>query len=801
MFRHHLLLILRNIKRDKSSFFINLVGLSTGLACALLIYLWVNDELRMDKFQGRGSHIYQVMQNSPSGNGIVTFEPTPGLLAKTMLEEMPEIEYATSVVPASWFDQKGILSVGKISLKTDGQFVGNDFFKIFPFELILGAPDKILADDNSVLLSDELALRLFNTTNIIGETVEWVQEDFNGTYRITGVFKKPPASSTAQFDLLLNYGLFLKKFPKLQDWSNSDPNTYITLKKGTDIKQFNTKIEDYLKSKNNQSKSTLFVRSYSDKYLYGNYENGVQAGGRIEYVRLFSIIAVFILLIACINYMNLSTAKAANRMKEIGIKKAIGSGRKSLIGQYLGESILIAFLSLLCAGILVALLLPQFNAITGKNLDLALNLNMVLSVLGITLFAGLVAGSYPAFYLSGFNPTAVLKAKLHTSTGELWVRKGLVVFQFTLSVAFIIGLLILTKQVEFTQTKNLGYNRDNVIYFSVQETAINNSGDNGTAAKPEKETATFLSRIKSTPGVANASTFWQNIVARHGSTSGVNWDGQNEGDKLNFACLNVGVGFIETLGINIREGRAFSKEFGADNSAIIFNETAIKSMGLTNPVGKIVKLWGKERQIVGVVKDFHFESLHNKIGPLFLIPEHQLDNYIVKISSAAPIETIDRLREIYKEYNPAIPFEFKFLDTDYQALYQSESKTAALLEYFAGITIIISCLGLFALAAFTAGRRRKEIGVRKVFGSSRLSIFYLLSCGFTKQVLAAILIASPVSYVAARYWLNTFAYKINLEWWFFAGAGFIALFVAWLSVGSQAIKAANMNPAMSLKDE
>ncbi len=801
MFRRHIFLVLRNIKRNKSSFFINMIGLSTGLASAVLIYLWVNDELHIDKFQGRSSHIYQVMQNSPSANGIETLEPTPGLLAKTMMEEMPEIEYATSVVPPSWFNQKGILSVGKNSVKTDGQFVGNDFFKFFPFKLILGDTEKILADDHSVLLSDELAMKLFNTTNIIGEAVEWSQEDFNDAYRITGVFRVSPANSTAKFDLLLNYELFLKKYPKLQNWSNSDPNTYITLKKGIDISQFNTKIENYLKSKDDQSKSTLFVRSYSDKYLYGKYENGVQAGGRIEYVRLFSIIALLILLIACINYMNLSTAKAAHRMKEIGIKKVIGSSRKSLIGQYLGESILIAFLSLICAGVLVALLLPQFNAITGKNLDLALNLNMFCSVLGITFFVGLVAGSYPAFYLTGFSPTAVLKAKLNASTGEIWVRKGLVIFQFTLSVAFIIGLLILTRQVEFTQTKNLGYNRDNVIYFSVQEKAINNSWDNGTAGKPEKETAAFLSRIKSTPGVVNASTFWQNIVAQHGSTSGVNWDGQNEGDRLNFACLNVGVGFIETLGINIREGRAFSREFGTDNSAIIFNETAIKSMGLTNPVGKTIKLWGKDRQIVGVVKDFHFESLHNKIGPLFLIPEAQLDNYIVKISSAATVETINRLKEIYKEYNPAIPFDFKFLDSDYQALYQSESKTAALSEYFAGIAIIISCLGLFGLATFTAERRRKEIGVRKVFGSSRLSIFYLLSGAFTKQVLAAILIASPLSYVAARFWLNTFAYKINLEWWFFAGAGIIALFVAWLSVGSQAIKAANMNPAMSLKEE
>jgi putative ABC transport system permease protein len=801
MFQNYFILFFRNIKRDKHSFFINLIGLSTGLACALLIYLWVNDELHIDKFQGKGSHIYQVMQNSPSANGIVTFEPTPGLLAKTMMEEMPEIEYATSVVPASWFDQKGILSVGKNSLKTDGQFVGNDFFKIFPFKLIMGDSNRILADDHAVLLSDEMAMKLFNTTNVIGKSVEWAQEDFNDTYMVSGVFKTPPANSTAQFDLLLSYGLFLKKFPKLQNWSNSDPDTYIALKKGTDIKQFNAKIANYLKSKDKNSNVTLFVRRYSDKYLYGKYENGIQSGGRIGYVKLFSLIAIFVLFIACINYMNLSTAKASRRMKEIGIKKAIGSNRKTLIGQYLSESILIAFLSLMCAGILVALFLPQFNMITGKKLYLALNMDLVFPVLGITLFAGLVAGSYPAFYLSGFKPIDVLKSKLHTSPGELWVRKGLVIFQFSLSVVFIVGLLILTKQVEYTQTKNLGYNRNNVIYFSMQEKAINNSGDDGTAGKPEKETATVLSRIKSTPGVVNASTFWQSIVAQHGSTSGVSWDGQNEGDKLNFACLNVDYDFIETLGINIRDGRAFSREFGTDDSAIVFNETAIKSMGLTDPVGKTVKLWGKDRQIVGVVKDFNFESLHNKIGPLFLILEPQLNNFIVKISSAVPLETIDRLRGIYKEYNPEIPFEFTFLDTDYQVLYQSERKITTLSKYFAGIAIIISCLGMFGLAAYTAERRRKEIGVRKVFGSSQLSIFYLLSGDFTKQVLVSIVIALPISYLIAKHWLNSFAYRINLEWWLFLGAGLIALFIAWLTVGTQAVKAANTSPSQCLKEE
>jgi len=802
MFKYNLLLIIRNIKRNKSSFFINLIGLSAGLACALLIYLWVNDELHVDKFHEKDGQIYQVMQNAGKADQITTIEPTPGNLAKSMDEEMPEVEYAVSVIPASWFDKKGILSVGDMNIKADGEFAGKDFFHIFSYKLIHGDENKVLTDKNAILLSDELALKIFHTTeNLIGKTIGWNQEDFTGTYVVSGVFQKPPSNSTSQFDLLFNYGLFLEKYPKLQNWSNSDPSTYLCLKKGTNINQFNAKIANYLKSKDQNLNGELFVRPYSDKYLYGNYENGVQAGGRIAYVTLFSLIAIFILVIACINFMNLSTATAFRRSKEVGIKKAIGSNRKTLIAQYLGESMLVTFLSLIVAFFLVVLILPQFNAITGKNLSFAFNKNVFLSTLGIALFTGFVSGSYPAFYLSGFNPITVLKGKLNTSPGEMWTRKGLVIFQFTLSVIFIVGLLVVSKQIEFTQTKNLGYKRDNVIYFSLEDKTIGSTENNVAGNYRAKRVEAFINGLKSIPGVVNASNFWQNIVAEHGSTSGVSWAGKSQDDKINFACLNVGYDFIETLDIKVREGRTFSKDFGTDNSAIIFNEAAIKNMGLTEPVGKTVKLWGKERNIIGITKNFNFESLHNEIQPLFLIFDSPLPHILVKISAPTQKSTINQIQKIYTEYNPGFPFEFKFLDDDYQALYESENKVAVLSKYFAGIAILISCLGLFGLAAFTVERRRKEIGVRKVFGSSQLSIFYLLAGDFSKQVLVSILIATPLSFLIARHWLNTFAYKISLEWWFFVGAGSLALFIAWLTVGSQAVKAANTNPAASLKDE
>jgi putative ABC transport system permease protein len=804
MFQNFFLPFYRNIRRNRTSFVINLIGLSTGLACVLLIYLWVYDELNVDKFHKKDSQLYQVMQNFKLPNGIMTVDATPGLLAKALTEEMPEIEHAVAVVPVYWKNKEGILSVGKNNIKASGQFVGKDFFNIFSYQLIQGDKSHVLSEKNSILISDELAIKLFNTTNdIIGKTIEWNQKMFSGEYIVSGVFKHPPFNSTAQFDLLLNYELFLEKYPNLKNWNNNDPNTYIVLKKGTNISQLNVKIANYLKSKDKNSNSTLFIRQYSDKYLYDKYENGVQAGGRIAYVRLFSIIALLIIIIACVNFMNLSTARASKRSKEVGIKKAIGADRKALIFQHLGESMLMTFLSLFIAIMIVMLLLPQFSAITGKHLSFIVDTKVALSVLGIALFTGFVSGSYPALYLSGFNPVTVLKGKLSTSVSELLTRKGLVIFQFAISIILIVAVIVVYKQITFVQSKNLGYNKDNIIYFPMEGKVSDNNEDYKEGGKFGKNIEDFLYNVKNIPGVVNVSNFWHNIAGQNGSTTDVYWEGKRPGNDINFACLSVGYDFIETLGIEMKEGRTFSRNFGSEKSTIIFNEAAIKSMGLNEPIGKVVKLGDKEVQIIGVAKNFHFQSLYKNIQPLFFAfsIEPQSSNIMIRIQAGTEIGTIARLKKLYSKINPGIPFEFKFLDEDCQALYASEKRVAILSRYFAGIAIIISCLGLFGLAAFTAERRRKEIGVRKVFGSGEFSIIYLLSGDFTRQVLVSIIIALPISYVITRHWLDSFAYKINLEWRFFLCAGLMALFIAWFTVGMQAIKAAHTNPSQCLKEE
>ncbi len=786
MFKHGLLIASRQFKKYKSSFFINLLGLSTGLASVLLIYLWVNDELRIDKFHEKDKQLYQVMRNLQTPHGIRTFEGMPGPLASAMEEEIPEVESALAVRPA--LGKKGILTVDSKRIKAKEQYVGQAFFHLFSYQLIYGDKERVLSDRYSLVLSDELAIKLFNTTEgILGRIVEWDHDDFSGSYRVAGVFKRPSSNSSAQFDVLFPYKLFLEKRPGFLDWGNNNPATYLLLKESTDINRFNQKISGFIKSKLPTSNSTLFLRRYSDNYLYGRYENGVQAGGRIEYVRLFSIVAVFILVIACINFMNLSTARASRRIKEIGIKKAIGVHRKTLVFQYLTESLLMTFLSLCIAIVLVVIFLPQFNAVTGKHLMFEYDSHFLLAGLGIILLTGFISGSYPAFYLSGFSPALALKGKLNTSVGSLWTRKGLVIFQFTVSVILITAVVVVSQQLSYIQNKNLGYNKNHVIYFTNEGKVLENYG-------------TFLTEVKHIPGVVHASCFANDLTGRHGGTAGVVWEGKAPDEAIHFGNLEVGYDLISLLGIEVSQGRTFSREFNDEQSKIIFNEAAIAAMGLKDPVGRTVKLWGEEKQIIGVVKNFHFESFYKEIKPCFLRLFPVSDKTLVKITEGTEAATISQLQSLYQQYNPGLPLDYKFLDEDYQALYVAEQRVAVLSRYFAGLAVLISCLGLFGLATFMAERRLKEIGIRKIFGSSEYHILRLLSGDFIKMVMVAITMALPASYLMARSWLAGFAYKIDLKPWFFIMAALVALVIAWLAISIQTIKAAKVSPVRCLRE-
>jgi len=792
MLKNYFKIAWRNLLKDRQFTLLNLIGLSTGLACALLIWLWVTDERNVDKFNEKDSQLYQVMQNIRHENNIETMTYTSGLLAKALATEMPEVEYATTVVPASWFDSKGIIGTGNTRIRAGGQFIGKDYFNVFTCPFRLGDKNKILEDKHSIAISDELAIKLFHSTsNIIGKNVDWSSGEFTGSYQVAGIFPKNPSTVSDKFDVMFNFDLFVEKRPGMRDWGNSDPSTFVILKKGTSVDQFNAKIKNFASTKGKETNKTYFAIKFSDRYLHAVYKDGKQAGGRIAYVKLFSVIAIFILVIACINFMNLSTAKASRRIKEVGIKKIVGARRGTLVVQYLGESVLMSFLSLLLAIVFIVTLLPAFNQVTGKTLDLHFSANLVISIISITLLTGLVAGSYPAFYISGFAPATVLKGKLRASVGEILIRKGLVVFQFTLSVAAIVAVLIIYRQVNFIQSKNLGYSRDNIIHFEIP---LEMDSAKLVAA------ASFLDELKQLPGVVSAASYSHNLIGGHGSISGVQWPGKTPGQDIDFANLEVGYGFIETMGIKMKEGRNFSNNTSSFNE-IVFNEAAIKKMGLKDPIGKTIQFWGMKRQIVGVTEDFNFESLYQGIKPCFFQVWPVMPNIVVKIKAGTEKQTIQRVKTEFASFSKGLTFDYQFMDEEYQALYTSENRVAVLSAYFAGLAILISCLGLFGLATFTAQRRQKEIGIRKVVGASVGNVVIMLSKDFIRMVLISILIGFPMVGWIMQQWLQEFAYRISIGTGVFIAAALCILFITIFTISFQAIKAAVANPVKSLRTE
>lgn len=800
MIRHNLKVTYRTSLRHKTTFSINLLGLAIGLACALLIYLWVYDEYSVDRFHEHDARLYQVMKTAGNADGTIhTHETTPGLLAHEMALAFPEITYAASVV----FEQSGILSTQGKFIKAKPIFASPAFLQMFTYPLIQGERKPALNDKLNILISDELSMKLFNTTDdIIGKTLVWDGEDaIDGNYVISGIFRTPPKNASMQFDVLFSYSLYYDTFRDnygLNLWYSNNPSTYLLLAEGTDVNSFNEKIKDFAWQKYkaahgevHKSEGQIFLRRYADQYLYDKYDNGVQAGGRIEYVRIFTLIAVAILVIACINFMNLATAQASRRLKEVGVKKAIGANRKHLIGQHLSESVVMAGLAMIIAITIVILFLPQFNQITGKHLRLDWNTNLFLALFSIVTVTGILAGSYPAFYLSSFSPVSILKGKLLTTKinfGEAWARKGLVVLQFCISIILIVCVLVVYRQIDFIHSKNLGYDKDNLISFP-------------SDGKIRENQESFLEQLRRIPGVVNASSMAGDLVGNHSGGGGITWPGKVEGQGIEFDGLDVEYDVIQTLGLTMKEGRFFSREFSNEKEKVIFNEAAIEAMRLENPIGQTVTMWGKQRQIVGVVKDFHFKSLYENVGPFFFRFSNENDNILVKIRQGAEYNTLEKLERFYRDYNLGLPFEYKFLDEDCDKLYASEQRVSILSRYFAFVAVLISCLGIFSLAAFTAERRIKEIGIRKILGSSEWNIVYLLSRDFTQMVFISIVLALPISFFITKSWLDSFAYRTTLEIWFFVAAGLAALLVTWATVGTQTLKAARIKPTDCLRSE
>ena len=742
----------RNLIRNKTFSLINILGLALGMACSLLIFLWIQDELGIDRFHTNGPNLYYVMERKFSDGKVEAGWKTPGVLPDALKKEFPEVVHAAGFTP---WDARLVFAVGNNTNKEVGHWAGADWFKMFSIPLLAGTPETALNSPISVAISRKLAETYFGSpATAIGKSIRIENAK---DYQVTAVFENLPDASSEKYDFLLNWKDGFAHHSWMKDWGNNGPQTRIQLRPDADVAKVNAKLEPFLKKYNKGLNANfdiqLFLHPFEDAYLYAKFTSGQQDGGRIEYVRLFMIVAVFILLIACINFMNLATARSVKRAREVGVRKVIGAVRSLLIGQFMGEALLLTALALVVALILISGVLPNFNTLTGKHVSLEITQGSFWFVLlGITLVTGLFAGSYPALFLSSLEPVRVLKGALKFGVGARLFRQGLVVFQFVLSMLLIIGTIVIYRQINLLLNKNLGYEQENLIYVAAE-------GNLG------KNFQTFKEQAQQLPGVQSVSYMDEFPTGIGSSTGGVTWPGKDPNTFVEFAQTGVGYDLIKTLKINLH-GREFSKVFSTDSTNYIINESAARRIGYQDPVGQSLTMWDKPGKIIGVMKDFHFQSLHEHIQPLILRYDAKTDNDKTILISTQPGQTkqaLASLEVLCKQLNPQFPFTYQFADEEYTNLYKSETVIGSLANYFACLAIFISCLGLFGLAAFTAEQRTKEIGVRKVLGASVGSIVTLLSKDFVKLVLIAITIASPLAWWAMSRWLQNFEYKITME--------------------------------------
>lgn len=788
MIKSYLKVAWRNLWRNKSFSAINILGLALGMAFSLLIFLWVQSELSVDAYHQNGSRLYQVYEREYYDHKVTGDYDTPAPLAEELKKALPEVQYAVTLEEGNRINT---FKAGNKLLKMEGTAAKADLFKMFSFPLLQGSAQSALSSPASIAISRKMAGLFFGSPQVaMGKTIRYKnQKDFI----VSAVFENLPDNTSRKFDYLINWEAFAQDHPWTNSWMARGPITYLMLKAGTDPllteKKITHFLDTYIKEQSAAYRIQLGLQKFSEGYLHANFTNGKTSGGRIEYVHLFSLVAVFILLIACINFMNLTTARSVKRAREIGVRKAIGAMRGVLIRQFTGEAVLLAGCSMVVALLLVILLLPAFNQVTQKQIQLPLmQTRFWLELMLFTVIIGIVSGSYPALYLSSFNPVTVLKGTVRLSTGSVWFRKGLVVFQFVLSVVLIIGTMVVSRQVDFLQHQNLGYDRENLIDLPF-EGVLSSSYD------------VFKTEASKIPGVSAVTHADNNPTDNDNNTNAVEWSGKDPGVKIQFAQTGVGYGFVSAMKLKLQQGRDFSKNFGTDSSAYLINETAAKTMGYKDALGKPLMVNGQQGHIIGVLKDFHFESLHQQIQPLFIRLTTGGSHILVRTKAGQTKQALNGLEQLCRELNPDFPFTYQFLDEEYQRLYASEQLAGKLSHVFALMAIFISCLGLLGLAMFTAEQRVKEISIRKVLGASAGSIFTLLSAEFLGLITIAFIIASPLSWYGMNKWLDGFAYRTAIQWWMFALSALIVLAITLLTVSFQAVKAALANPVKSLKAE
>ncbi|ULQ57887.1 ABC transporter permease [Flavihumibacter rivuli] len=786
MIKNYLKVAIRSLVRSKGFSLLNIIGLAVGMAAALLILLWIQDEMNYEMHHEKKDRIYEAWNRRVDQGKTSAWSVTPKVLAKTLQLDFPEVEATARVF---WQNQL-LINYGNKKLMATGNPVDSSILQIFSFPLKMGNAATALNEPFGIVLTETLAKRIFGDENPMGKTI---RVDNREDLTVTGVLKDLPGNSRFEFEFLLPWAYNRRTGNDDEYWGNNSTKTYVLLKPNTSLASMESKLNGLRKQYDSDNpEGQFFLYPLKRWRLYSNFENGVEKGSIMQFVKMFSIIAAFILLIACINFMNLSTARSEKRAKEVGIRKTVGAPKSSIIIQFLGESILITLVAGILSLIIVQLSMKGFNSLTEKQLSLPVsNLSFWAFFLGFILFTGLLAGSYPSFFLSSFQPIKVLKGTFVKSNAAVTPRKVLVVLQFSFAIIMIIATIVVHRQIQLAKDRNTGYNQERLLFHYL-------TGD------LDKNYELVRNEMLSSGVVTNVTKTSAPMTQNWSNTWGIEWPGKDPKDRTLFDSFSADQDLAATVGLQMVQGRDFNiKSFPTDSTAILLNESAVKAMNLKNPVGQVLRDNQQNWTVIGVFKDFILNSPYEPTRPMFIKGASSWFNVIhFKLAKDVPTaKAIQTLEKIFTKYNPAFPFDYRFIDEDYATKFRTEQRSGQLAALFAGLTILISCLGLFGLAAYMAENRIKEIGIRKVLGASVAGITTLLSKDFLILVGIALVVATPIAWWLLHNWLEQFEYRMELHWWYFLIAGMMAMVIALLTVSFQAIKAALTNPVKSLRSE
>lgn len=787
MFKNYLKTTFRNLWKNKGYTFLNIFGLGIGIACAALIFLWVEDEINFNDYFSNQENLYKIKDSQTYDGTTFTFDATPGPLAAGIKNDIPGIKRTAR---SNQGTVSFLFSLDDKNIYEQGNYVDSTFFSIFHLKFLKGNGANPFPQLYSIIITQKMAEKFFNSIDVVGKTLKVNNKQ---EYAIAGVIEDLPENVSFKFEWLAPFKILEEQESWLQSWGNNGIATYVETEPNANIKAINKKLYNYVSTKTNDNAvAKMSIYPIKRWHLYDSFQNGKEVEGRIKYVHLFSLIAWIILIIACINFMNLSTARSEQRAREVGIRKVLGAGKRKLVTQFIGESLIMALIAACIAVALISLSLPAFNSLVEKQLTLNL-LNPVhfFGLLSIALICGLIAGSYPAFYLSSFNPITVLKGlRIKTSVSAGFIRKGLVILQFSISIILIISTILIYQQIHHVKNRDLGYNKENLVYLQLK----GNMKQHFNAIKND---------LLQTGVVKNASLS-NNMVLQLGSNTGdFQWEGKDPNKQVLITVEGVSPEYISTMGMHLIAGRNFYPDIQSDSNNIIINQTMARLLKKKNVTGTIMTHDGTNYTIIGIVNDFIYNDMYSPSSPLIMYSDTSNVNYLtMRLTASNNLPTsISKIETVIKKNNPGFPFEYKFVDAQFDQLFKTETLIGKLATVFAILAIFISCLGLFGLAAYTAERRTKEIGIRKVLGASAKGLAGLLSIDFLKLVALSCLIAFPIAWWMMNDWLQSYAYRIKISWTIFLVAGSLALFIALLTISFQAIKAAMANPVESLGSE